>query len=427
MLTEYQQAVDYLYTSLPMFQRIGAAAIKKDITNTIRLCEALDNPHKKFKSIHVGGTNGKGSVSHLVASILQAAGYKVGLHTSPHLKNFTERIRVNGQEADKNFVVDFINRTKPLIEEVKPSFFELSVVMAFDYFAREHVDIAVIEVGLGGRLDSTNVITPELSIITNIGWDHTDILGDTLEKIAFEKAGIIKKGVPVVISERQSVVESVFINKAEELHAPLVFASDHYVVKRVGDLISVFQDDDLLLDAVSIPLTGNYQNQNLKGVVAAVDQLNKLNFNISKDALKNGIENVTTTTGLKGRWQKLGDEPLIICDTGHNVDGMREVVAQIKEQSYKKLHMVLGMVSDKDIHAVLQVLPKDATYYFCQAKIPRALDADTLSARAATLGLKGVAIPDVNTAIAQAKLSASKSDFIFIGGSTFVVAEITEL
>lgn len=410
-----------------MFQRIGAAAIKKDITNTIRLCEALDNPHKKFKSIHVGGTNGKGSVSHLVASILQAAGYKVGLHTSPHLKNFTERIRVNGQEADKNFVVDFINRTKPLIEEVKPSFFELSVVMAFDYFAREHVDIAVIEVGLGGRLDSTNVITPELSIITNIGWDHTDILGDTLEKIAFEKAGIIKKGVPVVISERQSVVESVFINKAEELHAPLVFASDHYVVKRMGDLISVFQDDDLLLDAVSIPLTGNYQNQNLKGVVAAVDQLNKLNFNISKDALKNGIENVTTTTGLKGRWQKLGDEPLIICDTGHNVDGMREVVAQIKEQSYKKLHMVLGMVSDKDIHAVLQVLPKDATYYFCQAKIPRALDADTLSARAATLGLKGVAIPDVNTAIAQAKLSASKSDFIFIGGSTFVVAEITEL
>jgi dihydrofolate synthase/folylpolyglutamate synthase len=431
MFTQYEDVLQYLYANLPMFQRVGAVALKNDLSNTVELCEALDNPQKKFKTIHIAGTNGKGSTSHMLASVLQSAGYKTGLYTSPHLKSFTERIRVNGSEISQAFVVDFVNRIQPVIERVKPSFFEITVAMAFDYFVCEQVDVAVIEVGLGGRLDSTNVITPELSLITNIGWDHTDLLGDTLEKIAAEKAGIIKKKVPVVVSERQPGIEDVFRSKAAAESAPLYFASDIYTVQLRDDrqtiLFDVLKNGKPFQTGIALPLQGIYQQKNLAGVFRAVDILNDKGWAISDEQLLDGLAKVTSQTGLKGRWQKLGTNPLIVCDTGHNLDGVVQVAEQLKRLSYRQLFMIIGMVKDKDISGVLQLLPKDANYYFCQAAIPRALNANLLAEQARALGLKGEVIANVNEAIQHARAKASAEDVIFIGGSTFVVAEIDGL
>jgi dihydrofolate synthase / folylpolyglutamate synthase len=431
MFLTYREALQYLYENLPIFQRVGAAAYKADLTNTLLLCEALDNPHRRLKTVHVAGTNGKGSTSHMLASILQTSGYKTGLYTSPHLKSFTERIRIDGQEIPERFVLDFVNRIVPVIEQVQPSFFEITVAMAFDYFANEHVDIAVIEVGLGGRLDSTNVITPELCVITNIGWDHKEILGDTLPRIAFEKAGIIKPGVPVVISERQPETQEVFIQQAAEKNAPIFFAADDYEVQSVtkeGEIhYKVLYRNDVIFHDLYIPLQGYYQKKNLTGVLKAVEILDQDSWGLTATGLVEGLSNVIELTGLKGRWQKLGENPFIVCDTGHNIDGIREVVNQIKAQSFQKLHIVFGVVKDKDVQAVLSVLPKEAFYYFCEAKIPRAMDAVQLETLARSKGLQGTVIKDVNAALAEARRHAAKDDMIFIGGSTFVVAELENL
>lgn len=427
MLNAYQQTLKYLYENLPMFQRVGASAYRPDLTNTFALCEALGNPQLKFKSIHIAGTNGKGSTSHMLASVLQSAGYKTGLFTSPHLKEFTERIRVNGTEATPEFVVDFVNRIKPEIERIKPSFFEITVAMAFDYFAAQKIDVAVIEVGLGGRLDSTNAITPILSVITNISFDHKDILGDTLEKIASEKAGIIKDNVPVVISQRQSEVEHVFIEKARQHKATVYFASDEIDVRLNNNLFEIRKNNSLYLSKIDLPLKGNYQTRNLPGVIKSIELLRTMGFVISDGIIKSGLEKTVVQTGLKGRWQKLNDRPIIICDTGHNAGGVQELVLQINQQKFRKLFMVWGMVKDKEPDEVLRLLPRQATYYFCQASIPRAMDAGLLKASAERFGLTGEVITDVNEAIAKARASAGDDDFIFIGGSTFVVAEIENL
>lgn len=422
-MESYQQAIDYLYTSLPVFQRVGASAYKGDLTNTLALCDVLGNPQHKFKSVHITGTNGKGSSSHMMAAILQAAGYKTGLYTSPHLKEFTERIRINGKDVSQEFVVDFVNRMKPALEEIKPSFFETTVAMAFDYFAKEKVDIAVIEVGLGGRLDSTNVITPEVSLITNISWDHMDLLGDTLERIAIEKAGIIKENIPVIISERQHEVQDVFLKKSAEVKSPIIFAEDKFGIEALG--LGKYKVNNSA--TYQLELKGNYQQKNLGGVLATIDELNKKGFTISGENILEGLSRTIQLTGLKGRWQKLNDKPLIICDTGHNEAGMKEILSQLKQQKFSKLHFVLGMVKDKDQGKLLSLLPKDADYYFCQAKIPRAMPAHELQEKAATVGLNGNVVEDVNDAIAEAKQNAAPEDMIFIGGSTFVVGEIENL
>jgi dihydrofolate synthase/folylpolyglutamate synthase len=428
MFKTYTEVIRFLYDNLPMFQRVGAAAIKPDLTNTIKLCRALGDPHKKFKTIHVAGTNGKGSTSHMLASILSEAGHKTGLYTSPHLKSFTERIKVDGQEVSSQFVIDFVNKIQPVIAEIKPSFFEITVAMAFDYFTFCQVDIAVVEVGLGGRLDSTNVIIPDVSVITNIGFDHKELLGDTLEKIAAEKAGIIKMDTPVVISERQPVVETVFISTAKRNNAPLFFASDSYEVEALSSgNVDIFKNESRFLKDVNLPLKGLYQHKNLPGVLKTIDILNQCAYHITDEQLRNGLQRVVLNTNLKGRWQKLQDMPLVICDTGHNIDGMKEIVKQIGTMQFSHLHIVLGMVKDKDIGEILTVLPKRATYYFCQAKIPRAMDAGLLCEKGRHGGLRGEVIPDVNEAKRMALKNASKDDLIFIGGSTFVVAEIEEL
>lgn len=430
-ISNYSEAVNYLYSNLPMFQRVGAVAYKKDLTNTLVLCEALGNPQHKFKSVHIAGTNGKGSTSHMLASVLQEAGYKTGLYTSPHLKDFTERIRINGVTIDQLFVISFINKIQVVIEEIKPSFFEITVAMAFDYFAQQGIEVAVIEVGLGGRLDSTNVIIPELSLITNIGWDHMDLLGDTLEKIAYEKAGIIKNKVPVIISERQSGIEEVFKHKAEGEDAPICFAEDFYEVILNSDHafagFKVYWNKSFFFELNAFPLGGMYQRNNLQGVLMAAEILNEQGFVIPVAALQSGLSNVVTNTGLRGRWQKLGDKPLTICDTGHNKDGIQQVLKQLALLSYKKLHIVMGIVKGKEPEAVLAIMPKEATYYFCEAKIPRAEQAQALAEQAKKFGLQGHVIPDVNEALETARSHAEEEDVIFIGGSTFVVAELNDL
>ncbi len=426
---EYQQTLKYLYDSLPIFQRIGAAAYKNDLSNTVALCKALNNPQLKFKSVHVAGTNGKGSSSHMIAAVLQSAGYKTGLYTSPHLKNFTERIKINGEEIAQEAVIDFVKRIKPTLEKIHPSFFEMTVAMAFDYFAFQKVDIAVVEVGLGGRLDSTNVIVPEVSLITNISFDHKDLLGDTLQKIAFEKAGVIKKNIPVVISEEQEPVKKVFIAKAEEENSQLFFAAREYSVKEniAAGRYDIYKKEKLVYPKLSPQLKGFYQQKNIIGVVSVIDRLNEKGFTISEKNVREGIEKVVSLTGLKGRWQKLGEYPLIIADTGHNEGGVRELMKQIKAQRFESLHIVWGMVKDKDISEVLKLLPKDAKYYFCAAKIPRAMGASALAEKARQYGLQGIVEEDVNKAIHLAKREARPNDFIFIGGSTFVVAEVEDL
>ncbi len=426
-MNRYTETLNYLYAALPMYQRVGPIAYKATLDNTIALCKALGNPERKFKSIHIAGTNGKGSVSHMLAAILQSAGYRTGLYTSPHLKEFTERIRIDGKEVEKEFVVEFIDRMRSDLDRIQPSFFEMTVAMAFDYFSQQKVDVAVIEVGLGGRLDSTNVIHPELSIITNISWDHMNLLGDTLEKIAMEKAGIIKQRVPVIIGERQPEVEEVFINRAAQLQCDLVFAQDIVQLDYQSGAYDVYRQGTLWIEGLAPDLKGLYQLKNLPGVLSSLVALRELGFTIHDEAVTAGIQNTGHLTGLKGRWQILGYEPLTICDTGHNVSGIQAVVEQLETLPHQKLHLVIGMVNDKDISKVLRLLPKDGVYYFCQSKIPRALEAAKLARQAAEAGLRGEVVPDVNVALQRAWQEAGTNDIVFVGGSTFVVAEIDDL
>ena len=399
----YKEILDWMFVQLPMYQNDGSIAFKKDLTNILALSKELGFPEQKFKSIHVAGTNGKGSTSHMLASILQEAGYKVGLYTSPHLKNFTERIRINGVEISEEKVTEFINGNKAFLEQQKMSFFEMTVGLAFDYFASEKVDIAIIEVGLGGRLDSTNCITPEVAVITNIGLDHTQFLGETLPEIAFEKAGIIKKNIPVVIGEEQAAVKSVFIAKAAKESAPIYFASD-----ASGTYIS-----DLL---------GDYQIQNSKTAAAAIKRLE--GYQVSKENIKNGLLNVVKNTNLKGRWQVLQEHPKLICDTAHNKEGLAIVLNQLKKQPFKKLHIVLGVVADKKLETILPLFPSSADYYFCKPAISRGLSEAILEANAKKFNLIGEKYSSVKLALKSALLNANQQDIIYAGGSTFVVAEI---
>lgn len=425
----YQETLDWMFNKLPMYQRIGGAAYKADLNNTIALLGHLGNPHRNFKSVHVAGTNGKGSCSHMLASIFQEAGYKTGLYTSPHLRDFRERIRINGEMIPEENVVDFIERNKEKFEKMELSFFEMTVGMAFDYFSNEKVDIAIVEVGMGGRLDSTNLITPELSVITNIGLDHVQFLGDTLEKIAGEKAGIIKEGIPVVIGETQPETHQVFEDKAAACHSPIYFADQIFDCDKVHiesmtqQEYDIWKNKELYLEACQIPLMGNYQKKNLATVVCAADLL-KDKFDLSDDDIRDGIANVIRNTHLMGRWQILNHDPLTIADTGHNVDGIREVVSQLSEMTYNKLHFVIGMVNDKDIDHVLQLLPHSCEYYFCKADIPRGLDAKILAEKAFDLGLRGKVYNSVRDAYLSALNDAHFDDVVFIGGSNFIVAEV---
>ncbi|HOH54743.1 MAG TPA: folylpolyglutamate synthase/dihydrofolate synthase family protein [Paludibacteraceae bacterium] len=419
----YEQTLDYLYSRLPVFHQIGSSAYKPGLENTIRILTALHQPQNSFRSIHVAGTNGKGSVSHFLSSILQSAGFKTGLYTSPHLVDFGERIRVNGETIDKQFVVDFVENHKSLIEKVQPSFFEITMAMAFDYFAKSEVDVAVIEVGLGGRLDSTNIIQPELSIITNISFDHEEFLGHTLPEIAAEKAGIIKPHTPVVIGEALSETKPVFIQKALEMNAPIFFSEDSRQV-----FFERYEENRMWVktsDGKSylVGLTGNYQLKNIATVLTAVDQLRKTNFEITEINLKEGLEKVIEKTGLQGRWQIISSSPKIIADTGHNPGGITFVSQQLKTQQYRTLRMVFGMVNDKDIDTVLTLLPKNGVYYFTQAKIKRAFPSEDLLQKGQLAGLNGKAFSTIEEAIKVALNEADKEDLIFIGGSNYVVGE----
>lgn len=434
----YNETIEYLYTQLPMFTRDGASAFKKDLTNTIELCKRLGDPQHEFKSVHIAGTNGKGSTSHMLAAILQTAGYKTGLYTSPHLKDFRERIRVNGQMISEETVIDFVEDHKADFEEIAPSFFEMTVALAFDVFAKEKVDVAIIEVGLGGRLDSTNVITPLLSVITNIGWDHMNMLGDTLQLIAGEKAGIIKPGIPVVVSETQPETAQVFIDKAKLEDSPITFASEVWsesespeVGKSRGEntFLKIEVHHSQLTTrhsslTIALDLTGTYQLKNIKGVLSAVDELRKQGFVITDEHITAALKQVKTLTGLHGRWEVLNTQPLTICDTGHNPDGIQEVLKNIAAVDYEQLHFVIGMVNDKDITKVLAMLPIDAIYYFCKPDIPRGLEAESMQQQAKTFGLHGNTYPSVKAALSAAQANATDKDLVFAGGSTFVVAEI---
>ena len=426
----YLQTVDYLFTRLPMFSRIGAAAYKADLKNTTRLCESLGNPQEKFKAIHIAGTNGKGSVSHMLAAILQSAGYKTGLYTSPHLKDFRERIKLNGEMVSEEFIIDFTEKIKPLIEEIEPSFFEITVAMAFEYFAQQKVDIAVIETGLGGRLDSTNIITPELSIITNIGWDHMNLLGDTLEKIAFEKAGIIKPGIPVVVGEIQPETKPVFEKIAAAKKSPIHFAEN----KRTATKPS-WQNNELVLTVSGeqhtdkktyhLDLAGIYQTKNLLTVLEACFQLEQQGWKINDEIIKSSVKQVKKLTGLHGRWEIIHQSPLIVLDVAHNINGIEQLLEQIKVTEHKKLHIVLGMVKDKDVENILGHLPVTATYYFTMAEIPRALPAEELKNKALKFGLTGESFSTVNFALYSASLKAKKNDLIVVCGSIFLIGEVS--
>jgi len=426
----YTETLDYLFSRLPMYSRIGAAAYKEDLHNTVALLEAIGNPHQQFKCIHIAGTNGKGSVSHMLASVLQQAGYKTGLYTSPHLHDFRERIRLNGAMIPQAKLISFTEKMQPFIERIDPSFFELTVAMAFEYFAEEQVDIAVIETGLGGRLDSTNVIQPELSVITNIGWDHMNLLGDTLEKIAFEKAGIIKKNIPVVIGEKIPETEPVFLAKAASTHAPITWSGTNFHVTHHR-----MENDRLMCEVkkiksgetffYSMDLTGIYQLKNLLTVLESVEILRTKQYNISESALRSGLEGVKSLTGFRGRWEVLQKDPMIVLDVAHNTHGMEQVLEQLRNTAYRKLHIVMGMVNDKNIGGVLQLLPTNASYHFTQATIPRALPADELKKQAETFGLQGDVQSNVNDAIEAALSSAEKEDLILVTGSIFLVGEVS--
>ncbi|WP_343798588.1 folylpolyglutamate synthase/dihydrofolate synthase family protein [Gaetbulibacter jejuensis] len=402
----YQDTINWMFSQLPMYQRQGKSAYKADLHNTQVLAEHLNHPEFKFKTVHVGGTNGKGSTSHMLASVLQEAGYKVGLYTSPHLKDFRERIKINGKEVSKQFVISFIKKHKPFFEQHTLSFFEMTVGMAFDYFSKKKVDIAIIEVGLGGRLDSTNIISPLVSVITNIGLDHTQFLGDTLKKIAVEKAGIIKPNIPVVIGETQIETKSVFTETAKNNNSEIYFADQN--------ITSILDSD----------LKGSYQQKNIKTVLQTLQILKQNNFNISQKNIALGLNSVVSNTGLKGRWQILQESPKVICDTAHNKEGLTYVVNQLKTEVYNKLHIVFGVVSDKDLSTIIAILPKKATYYFCRPNISRGLDENNLKHTFKVHGFAGKSYSSVNEALSNAKKSAKPEDLIYVGGSTFVVAEI---
>jgi len=411
-----------------MYSRIGAAAFKKDLANTITLCEYLGNPHKEFKSIHIAGTNGKGSVSHMLAAILQTAGYKTGLYTSPHLKDFRERIKVNGNEINEKFIIDFTEKIKPLIEEIEPSFFEITVAMAFDYFAEQKVDVAVLEVVLGGRFDSTNIITPELSVITNIGWDHMNILGDSLEKIAYEKAGIIKSGVPVVIGETLPETKSIFDTIAAEMNAPLHLATEERNVagwewEKHELIVEVAEQGKTDHKKYHLDLPGIYQSKNLLTVLGACSVIKELGYKINEEDIRHGLQKTKKITGLHGRWEIIHENPTIILDVGHNEDGIKQIIQQIELTKHHDLHIIIGMVKDKEIDTVLSLLPHSANYYFTQAHIPRALPAETLKEKAGKFNLSGKIVIDVNKAIKEAKSKAHKDDLILVCGSVFLVGE----
>lgn len=402
----YQDTLDWMFSQLPMYQRQGQSAFRKDLSNTFLLAAHLNFPEKHFKSIHVAGTNGKGSTSHMLASVLQEAGYKVGLYTSPHLKDFRERIKINGKEVSKPFVNAFIKRNKQFFEQHSLSFFEMTVGMAFEYFKKQKVDIAVIEVGMGGRLDSTNIIKPEVSVITNIGLDHMQFLGDTLELIAFEKGGIIKPNVSVVIGETQKETTTVFRELAEKNKSKIIFADQQKTENYKSDLV------------------GDYQSKNIVTVLQTIKELQNKGFNISKQNIKNGLLHVVKNTGLMGRWQILQLNPKVVCDTGHNKDGLTYVMKQLSNEQFEALHIVFGVVNDKDLNSIIDLLPKNATYYFCKPDIPRGLDAEELKVILNNYGLQGEAYSSVNEAYKSALNNAGTKDFVFIGGSTFVVAEI---
>lgn len=426
----YKETIDFLFAQLPAYHRIGKAAYKNNLDNTLAMDEYFGHPHLNYKTIHIAGTNGKGSVSHMIASILQEAGYRTGLYTSPHLKDFRERIRINGEMISEIEVVKFVQNHRSIIESLKPSFFEMTVAMAFDYFAQQNVDIAVIEVGLGGRLDSTNIIIPLISVITNIGHDHFDILGDTFELVAAEKAGIIKSGVPVIIGETRKETENVFITVASEKGSKIIFADQEFKC-RLFDKISLTGIRDYIVNDLSenleysgeISLGGDYQEKNLQTLFGFYKSV-KDTLKISDENLLEGIKNVIKNTGLKGRWQILSTDPLTICDTAHNREGMEYVIGQIMKISFTNLHMVIGFVSDKDLSLMLPLFPINATYYFTKASVPRALDENELLRIASGYGLKGNSFSDVNEALKAAQKNSLPGDVVFLGGSTFVVAEV---
>ncbi|WP_277121138.1 folylpolyglutamate synthase/dihydrofolate synthase family protein [Bacteroides ndongoniae] len=406
---DYQHTLEYLYNSVPMFQQVGSSAYKEGLENTLALDEHFGHPHRNFRTIHVAGTNGKGSCSHTLAAILQEAGYRTGLYTSPHLVDFRERIRVNGQPVPEEYVIRFVEEERSFFEPLSPSFFELTTAMAFRYFADQKVDVAIIEVGLGGRLDCTNIIRPDLCIITNISFDHTQFLGSTLAQIASEKAGIIKQDIPVVIGETTPETRPVFAEKAQAVQAPICFAEDH-VPEEYSDM--------------DYELKGLYQEKNRRTLLTALPLLKKAGYHLSEQAIRNGFAHVCELTGLMGRWQKLQDAPTLICDTGHNVGGITYIAEQLKQQTYRKLHIVMGMVNDKDIRGVLALLPRDADYYFTKASVKRALPEAELARLANAVGLQGECYPDVPTAVRAAQEKSLPEDFIFVGGSSFIVADL---
>lgn len=428
-MMNYQQTLDYLFARLPMFSRIGADAIKKDLNNTRKLCEILGNPEKKIKTIHVAGTNGKGSVSHMLAAILQMAGYKTGLYTSPHLYDFRERIKVNGEMISEEEVISFTEKMRTPIETIEPSFFEITVALAFEHFVQAAVDIAVIETGLGGRLDSTNVIEPELSIITNIGWDHMQLLGNTLEAIAFEKAGIIKKETPVVIGEASDEIKEVFKQKAEQENAVLHFSSDYFHAnsyKQTNNALTVILQAlrTGTIHEYAVDLPGLYQVKNIKTVLTSVEILRSNHWMIAEASLQEALKQTRKLNGLLARWEKLHERPDLIIDVAHNEDGVRAMCKQLEETTYDRLHVVVGMVKDKDIESVLALMPKDAQYYFTRANIPRALPEEELLGKAAEKGLHGKSYPNVNVALKHAMTNANENDLVLVCGSVFVAGEV---
>ncbi|PZP50614.1 MAG: dihydrofolate synthase [Pseudopedobacter saltans] len=425
----YQETLTYLYEQLPMFSRIGASAIKKDLTNTIKLCSFLGNPQEKIRTIHIAGTNGKGSTSHFLSAIFQTAGYKTGLYTSPHIKDFRERIKIDGEMCSQDFVVDFVEKIKPCIADIQPSFFEITVAMAFEYFAQEQVDIAIIETGLGGRLDSTNIVNPDLSIITNIGWDHMDLLGNSLELIAGEKAGIIKENTPVVIGEYLPETLPIFMQKAEDEHSPIFLAQDHWKIistKATPELLELEVErlDRKTKYTFKLDLTGIYQQENLITVLESCQHLVQLGWKINIETIQKAASNVKRLTHLHGRWDVLDRNPYLIADVGHNKDGMVEIVRSLHNISYNNLYIICGFVKDKDVSTALSILPNAAKYIYTQAHIPRAMPVEELATIGEQCNRKGHLCEDVNEAIAFAKIKASKDDLILVCGSFFVISEI---
>jgi len=426
--TQFNETLNFLYTQLPMFQRVGSQAFKKDLTNIKLLCNHLKNPFQQYPCIHIAGTNGKGSTAHLISAVLQEHGYKVGLYTSPHYRDFRERIKINGKYISRKYVVNFVEENKKVFKEIKPSFFEITVALAFDFFAKKKVDVALIETGLGGRLDSTNIIHPILSVITNISFDHQQFLGNTLKKIAGEKAGIIKKGVPVVIGETQKETTPVFLKKAKTKQSEIYFADKHFrVVSKSENLthttFDIYKKKQLIFPKQEINLHGGFQAKNIATALQSLELLES-HFPLKKSKIKKAFTHLKSKTNFKGRWQLLQKDPIVLCDSAHNEGGLKLAVKQLNSLEFNKLHLVLGMVNDKDIEKMLNFFPKDAKYYFCRPDIPRGLDVQILSQKAKDIGLSGRAYSSVKNALKAAKRNASKKDLIYVGGSTFVVAEV---